>query len=219
VSQILFIFGAEGLDQVGVGEQELGEFDGDRLSEGFGIVEDELEIQMAEVAAVKTLGDPQGVTVLMAPCVQPAAVVQSDGLDHQRIAFPPADRRTQPGRLRVFRVLSPIREDLPESRMKAVKVSGEEGRVRRGSSPGLKSAKMLIKYLVGISSPRPLAPPGSNRISSGMGEASGCQIPERSGLPLEVRGAGADRFGLPSLGSRSAGNGVMQPLSFGGDRQ
>src|SRR5579863_4929890 len=45
-----------------------------------------------------------------------------------------------------------------------------------GSSPGLKSAAMLTRYFA-------LAVP---------------QMPERSGLPSALRGAGAARFGLPS---------------------
>src|SRR5262245_29326338 len=41
-------------------------------------------------------------------------------------------------------------------------------------------------------------PPGRrNRCISATGALSGCQIPERSGLPLS-RGTGADKFGLPS---------------------
>jgi hypothetical protein len=49
MGQVLLVFGAEGLDQVCIGQQDLGKFDGYRLGEGLGIVESELEIQMAEV--------------------------------------------------------------------------------------------------------------------------------------------------------------------------
>src|SRR5713226_25989 len=50
---------------------------------------------------------------------------------------------------------------------------------RKGTSPGLRSAAMFTRYF------GPLA----------------CQIPDKSGLPSGVLGAGTERFGLPS-GSR-----------------
>src|SRR5690349_7567849 len=48
-----------------------------------------------------------------------------------------------------------------------------------GNSPGLKSAARLVMYLWFC--------------------LSACQIPERSGLPSDFRGAGAERSGLPSF--------------------
>lgn len=68
---------------------------------------------------------------------------------------------------------------------------------RMGASAGLKSARMLKKYLEkvlglspGTSYSAEFSPGGANSV---------CQTPDRSGLPLEARGTGAERFGLPSL--------------------
>src|SRR5690348_7203194 len=73
-----------------------------------------------------------------------------------------------------------------------------------GVVPGLKSAKMLMKYLFGGSEPKEggVSRDASSIIAarnSGNGDASGIQIPERSGLPSRPRGAGAVRFALPSF--------------------
>src|SRR6266853_2822074 len=71
---------------------------------------------------------------------------------------------------------------------------------RMGASAGLKSARMFQKYLLKVrgSSPgttKKLSSP--SKLSPG-GTGSVCQTPERSGLPLDARGAGEERFGLPS---------------------
>src|SRR5579862_7660927 len=59
-----------------------------------------------------------------------------------------------------------------------------------GSSPGLKSDRMFLKYFELGDSPNPNRP-------GPRGSASTCQIPERSGLPF-TRGAGPVIFTLPS---------------------
>src|SRR5437762_5671393 len=70
---------------------------------------------------------------------------------------------------------------------------------RKGESSGLTPANTLKNDIGGGSSPRPLTPAGRIFMSSLMGAPSPCQTPDRSGLPLEARGAGADKLGLPSL--------------------
>src|ERR1700680_2226263 len=72
--------------------------------------------------------------------------------------------------------------------------SAASGRI--GSSAGLKSARMLRKYLEkvlgsspGTSKTLEFSPGGANSVR---------QTPHRSGLPLEARGEGAERFGFPS---------------------
>src|SRR4051812_33002715 len=57
---------------------------------------------------------------------------------------------------------------------------------------------MSMKCLLGRSSPRPFSPPGNSLINSGIGDASICQTPDRSGFLL-ARGTGAFRLGRPSL--------------------
>src|SRR5579864_7884585 len=81
---------------------------------------------------------------------------------------------------------------------------------RMGASAGLKSAKMFQKYLEKVLGSSPGTTKGltsPNKLASSPGAASsGCHTPERSGLPL-IRGAGAERLGLPSLvrGVRGSG--------------
>src|SRR5437879_1233111 len=73
---------------------------------------------------------------------------------------------------------------------------------RMGASAGLKSAKMFQKYLEKVRGSSPgttkgLTSPNKRSFSPG-GASSVCQTPEKSGLPPEARGEGAERFGLPS---------------------
>lgn len=55
-----------------------------------------------------------------------------------------------------------------------------------------------MKYCERGSSPAPLVAPGIRRSSISGGALSVCQSPERLGFPSAARGAGAERFGLPS---------------------
>src|SRR6266853_664202 len=67
---------------------------------------------------------------------------------------------------------------------------------RMGASSGLKSARMLKKYLEKVLG---LSPSTSKTVEFSPGGANSVrQTPDRSGLPLEARGTGAERFGLPS---------------------
>src|ERR1700680_2967725 len=71
---------------------------------------------------------------------------------------------------------------------------------RMDASAGLKSARMFQKYLLKV---RGSSPGTTKKVSlpsklSPGGTGSVCQTPERSGLPLDARGAGAERLGLPS---------------------
>src|SRR5713101_216240 len=82
--------------------------------------------------------------------------------------------------------------------------SAASGRI--GTSAGLKSARMLKKYLEKVLG---LSPGTSNTLEFSPGGANSVrQTPDRSGLPLEARGVGAERFGLPSLvrGVRGSGD-------------
>src|SRR5579872_443846 len=85
---------------------------------------------------------------------------------------------------------------------------------RSGDSSGLTPARTLKKERGGGSSPRPFAPPGRIFISSLIGAPSPCQTPDRSGLPLEARGAGADKLGLPSLVRGAPGSRVFSHCAW-----
>src|SRR5262245_55932569 len=49
----------------------------------------------------------------MAYSIEPTPVIESSGLNHQRVILPVANRVSEPGRVRVFRQLAPIHVDLP----------------------------------------------------------------------------------------------------------
>ncbi len=74
-----------------------------------------------------------------------------------------------------------------------------------------------MKYFAGMASPRPFSPPGSSFINSGIGAASACQIPERSGLPFAARGAGAERFGFPFAVRGVPGTGYLIHWPYAAD--
>src|SRR5580704_16899444 len=74
---------------------------------------------------------------------------------------------------------------------------------RMGDSSGLKSTRMFKKYFEKVrgSSPGTMKSftEGPNKRSASPGGANAVrQTPERSGFPLEARGAFAERFGFPS---------------------
>jgi hypothetical protein len=69
---------------------------------------------VAKVAAVETLLNPQGFAMRMSESIQPAPVIESRRIDHQRIAIPFADRVAHPRRLGIHRELASIRIDLAE---------------------------------------------------------------------------------------------------------
>ena len=54
---------------------------------------------MAEVTSGEPFDDAQCFGVRVTECIEPAAVVEAARLDDQRVALPPADRITEPGRL------------------------------------------------------------------------------------------------------------------------
>ena len=63
VGTVLFIFVAEGFQDVAIGDQELREFYGERLSESFGILDGHLHFHVAEIAAAEALLKAQSFAV------------------------------------------------------------------------------------------------------------------------------------------------------------
>ena len=59
-----------------------------------------------------TLDDVQPLRVRVASEIEPESVVESNGIDNQGIAFPPANRVPVPGRIGVFGMLPTVEEDL-----------------------------------------------------------------------------------------------------------
>lgn len=113
--------------------------------------------------------------------------------------------RTRPAhnqarRLRIVREFPSVREDLTEGSVGFVQPNNLARRLDQLQWNGQK--------IRGGNAGRQTVRSGNPRsLNSSMGVLSASQIPDRSGFPLDERGAGAARFGLPS-GVR----GVPQPL-------
>src|SRR6185503_1900352 len=67
------------------------ESQGERPRVGAGIVDGDLDVEVAQVLACKPFDHVHLVAVQMAVVVQPGQVVEADGIDDQRVAFPAPD--------------------------------------------------------------------------------------------------------------------------------
>lgn len=72
---------------------------GPRPRVGFRIVNRNLLVQVAEVAAMEAFRQVQGVGSRMSSLVQPRLPVKTGRLDHQRVALPLTGRASLPARL------------------------------------------------------------------------------------------------------------------------
>src|ERR1700719_2363413 len=92
VGAVLFVFVAEQFENIGIRLQQLGERDGERPGVHLGIFNGDAHVQVAEIATAEALHDMQRVAVRVSRGIQPALVVEPDGIHHERIAFPFAYR-------------------------------------------------------------------------------------------------------------------------------
>src|SRR5665213_3079647 len=97
VDAVFFVFIAEAFEDVGVGQQIMGDFDGKRFGIHRWIVEGHFDIQVSEVAAVEALGYAQRFAVRVAHQIQTGFIVEAGGFDNEYIALPMADGVTQVG--------------------------------------------------------------------------------------------------------------------------
>src|ERR1700682_2993402 len=84
------------------------------LGVSLGVIDGDLNAQMPEVGACEALGDMHRVAVGMTCVIQPAPVVESSGIDNQRVSLPLTSRITIPGRQRDFGTAAAIHENLPK---------------------------------------------------------------------------------------------------------
>src|SRR2546421_5475312 len=110
----VFFVLTDAFDQLHVGIQLEGKIYAPRFRVRLGIIERDLDIKMAEVAAMKTFGHAKGIGMGMAVIIEPAPVVEAGGFGNQRVAFPMTDGISEPGLRRFGRKTAAIREDLPE---------------------------------------------------------------------------------------------------------
>ena len=102
MGEVLFIFGADSFENIGVGQEVKAIFDGERFGVHLGVIESHFYIHMSEIAAMVTLLDAEIFTVRMADYIEPGLVVEASRLHHQRVAFPMPRGVAEPGGLDDF---------------------------------------------------------------------------------------------------------------------
>src|SRR5215471_6873777 len=96
----------------------------DWLRIGLRVVDRNLHIHVAEVAAPKLFREAQSFASRMPQCVQGCFVVEPDGFDDERIRHPPANRITEPAGLGLRGKCAAISEDLSEYGVRLVQNHG-----------------------------------------------------------------------------------------------
>ena len=114
--KVLFVLGADRLQEIAIHKQLRVNCNRPWFGIGLGIVECELNLQVADVYAAEALGHAQSVGVGVAGKIQPGFIVVSRCFHHQRVAFPVSDRVTHEGRVRILRQNTAIGKDLPVNR-------------------------------------------------------------------------------------------------------
>src|SRR6266852_7111461 len=109
VRAVLLVFIAKGLQNVAVWNQELRDLYRDWFEVHLGVLDGHLQVHMAEIAAVKALLKAQSLAAGMSEAIQPALIVESRRIHHERIAFPMPNRIAEPRRVGISGKLAPIR--------------------------------------------------------------------------------------------------------------
>ncbi len=91
VPAVLLVFVAEIFEDVSVGLKLVRHLDGEGLRVHLRIVDRNLDVHVAEIAAAIAFHDPHGFAVRVAERVEPCLVVESDRVDDQRVLVPLAD--------------------------------------------------------------------------------------------------------------------------------
>ena len=87
---------ADHLQNVAVRFQKFGDLYRDWLDEYLRVVNGELQVHMAEIAASEPLHDMQGLAMRMAERIELASIVEPDGVHDQRLVLPLPDRISHP---------------------------------------------------------------------------------------------------------------------------
>ena len=111
VLAIFFVL-ADAFDELGVRIQLEGKSHRPGFGVGLRIIECYLDIEVAEVAAVKTFGHAKGVGMGMSVIIEPAPIIESDGFGDQGVAFPVADAISEPGLRCFWRKTAAVGKDL-----------------------------------------------------------------------------------------------------------
>src|SRR5256885_1457878 len=87
---VAFVLQTVMLEEIGVWQQFFDDTERDGPRENLRIGERNREVKVAVIAAAESLLDAHGFAVTRAARVQPAAIVEAGGVDHQRVAVPSA---------------------------------------------------------------------------------------------------------------------------------
>ena len=220
---------ADVLQQVGVRRQQPLRLDGERPGEHFRIVDGHFEIHVAEVATPEAFRDAKRFGLWMSGAVEPAPVVEPRGGHDQRVPLPSSDRVSQPGGIGILGKIAAIGE---HGSMRAVGRLVQHHDQRRSLDDPGQVEEIVERDADGEASREGTVLPGiphalqEQRLGPGLnvlgleilGDVEAVegpaplQTPVRSGLPSAVRGAGAERLGLPSGRRGIPGVGVIEPL-------
>src|SRR2546426_1422798 len=91
VSAVLLVLVADVFKEVAVWYQPQSSLDGEGPRVVLRIIEGDLQIHVAEIAAAIALGDVHGFAARVAECVEPCPVVEAARVDYKRIALPMAN--------------------------------------------------------------------------------------------------------------------------------
>src|SRR6185503_3932177 len=125
-----------------------------RPAERAGIIEDDPNLEVADIGAPDPLGDVQHLAVRID--ANPALVVVADGVNDERVAVPLADRVSNPARIGIGRVRTAVEEDLPEPAAVFEEHDEQRGRLdglrherpdRRGRRQPLREASRMGRIL------------------------------------------------------------------------
>src|ERR1700690_2282557 len=78
---VSLVFVAIEFQNVGIGQQPLGELDAERLGVQFGIVKGRFDVHVSEIPAVVTLNNAQAFAMRMAERIEPSFVVEARRLN------------------------------------------------------------------------------------------------------------------------------------------
>ena len=111
VLAIFFVL-ADAFDELGVRVQLEGKIHRPGFRVCLWIIERHLDIEVAEVAAVKTFGHAKSVGVGMSVVIEPAPIIESDGFGDEGVAFPVADAISEPSLRCFWRKTAAVGKDL-----------------------------------------------------------------------------------------------------------
>src|SRR6266700_4470253 len=102
---------AYALQKVSVRHQRLVHFQRKRPCKRFRIVDSHFQVHVSEIAAAEAFGNVKGFGVRMPFYIEPASVIETRSIDHQRFSLPVPNRVPHPSWTRVLRKLTAVGKD------------------------------------------------------------------------------------------------------------